>query len=105
MRRHSLLNCLCNSIILCTDNSTTLIEFDLIHMYFCSSSEFGSKTVTIKPIVKVLPKLFESREKAVRDEARLLAVEVYRWIRDALRPQLQNITSVQVRQEPLLHHL
>lgn len=60
------------------------------------SSEFGSKTVTLKPIVKVLPKLFESRDKAVRDEAKLLAVEVYRWIRDALRPSLQNITPVLV---------
>lgn len=44
----------------------------------------------------MLPKLFESREKAVRDEAKLLAVEVYKWIRDALRPPLQNINSVQV---------
>ena len=60
------------------------------------SSEFGAKVVTVKPIVKVLPKLFESRDKAVRDEARLLAVEVYRWIRDALRPSLQNINAVQV---------
>ncbi|XP_041753854.1 cytoskeleton-associated protein 5-like [Coregonus clupeaformis] len=60
--------------------------------------EFGSKTVTLKPIVKVLPKLFESREKAVRDEAKLLAVEVYRWIRDSLRPPLQNINSVQLKE-------
>lgn len=52
--------------------------------------------MTLKPVVKVLPKQFESREKAVRDEAKLLAVEVYRWIRDALRPSLQNINSVQV---------
>lgn len=50
----------------------------------------------MKPLVKVLPKQFESREKAVREEAKLLAVEVYRWIRDALRPSLQNINSVQV---------
>lgn len=47
-------------------------------------------------MVKILPKQFESREKAVRDEARLLAVEIYKWIRDALRPSLQNINSVQV---------
>lgn len=60
-------------------------------------SEFGSKIITLKPVVKVLPKLFESREKAVRDEAKLLAVEIYRWIRDALRAPLQNINSVQVR--------
>ncbi|XP_057185061.1 cytoskeleton-associated protein 5 isoform X3 [Triplophysa rosa] len=60
--------------------------------------EFGSKIITLKPVVKVLPKLFESREKAVRDEAKLLAVEIYRWIRDALRPPLQNINSVQLKE-------
>uniref|UniRef100_A0A8C7YVM3 Cytoskeleton associated protein 5 n=1 Tax=Oryzias sinensis TaxID=183150 RepID=A0A8C7YVM3_9TELE len=60
--------------------------------------EFGSKIVTLKPVVKILPKQFESREKAVRDEARLLAVEIYKWIRDALRPSLQNINSVQLKE-------
>ncbi|XP_047658144.1 cytoskeleton-associated protein 5 isoform X2 [Tachysurus fulvidraco] len=60
-------------------------------------SEFGSKIITLKPVVKVLPKLFESREKAVRDEAKLLAVEIYKWIRDALRAPLQNINSVQLK--------
>lgn len=66
-------------------------------------SEFGSKIVTLKPVVKVLPKQFESREKAVRDEAKLLAVEIYKWIRDALRPSLQNINSVQVG--PIITHI
>lgn len=65
-----------------------------VNLFF---SEFGSKIITLKPVVKVLPKLFESREKAVRDEAKSLAVEIYRWIRDALRAPLQNINSVQVR--------
>ncbi|XP_035011741.2 cytoskeleton-associated protein 5 isoform X3 [Hippoglossus stenolepis] len=60
-------------------------------------SEYGSKIVTLKPIVKILPKQFESREKAVRDEAKLLAVEIYRWIRDAIRPSLQTINSVQLK--------
>ncbi|KAJ0029546.1 hypothetical protein NQD34_004543 [Periophthalmus magnuspinnatus] len=61
-------------------------------------SEFGSKIVTLKPVVKILPKQFESREKAVRDEAKQLAIEIYKWIRDALRPPLQNINSVQLKE-------
>ncbi|XP_026643480.1 cytoskeleton-associated protein 5 isoform X1 [Microtus ochrogaster] len=61
-------------------------------------SEFGSKIILLKPIIKVLPKLFESRDKAVRDEAKLIAVEIYRWIRDALRHPLQNINSVQLKE-------
>uniref|UniRef100_A0A8C5APV6 TOG domain-containing protein n=1 Tax=Gadus morhua TaxID=8049 RepID=A0A8C5APV6_GADMO len=62
-----------------------------------AGNEFGSKIVTLKPVVKVLPKQFESREKAVRDEAKLLAIEIFRWIRDALRPPLQGINSVQLK--------
>ncbi|CAL9697086.1 unnamed protein product [Knipowitschia caucasica] len=61
-------------------------------------SEFGSKIVTLKPVVKILSKQFESREKAVRDEAKQLAIEIYKWIRDALRPPLQNINSVQMKE-------
>lgn len=72
--------------------------FCLYKSYLFLCSEFGSKIVPLKPIIKVLPKLFESREKAVRDEAKLLAVEIYRWIRDALRPPLQNINPVQVNE-------
>uniref|UniRef100_A0A667Y1U7 Cytoskeleton associated protein 5 n=1 Tax=Myripristis murdjan TaxID=586833 RepID=A0A667Y1U7_9TELE len=63
-----------------------------------ANSEFGAKTFSVKSIVKLLPKLFESREKPVRDEAKLLAVEVYKWIRDALRPSLQNINTVQLKE-------
>uniref|UniRef100_A0A3B4WQQ0 Cytoskeleton associated protein 5 n=1 Tax=Seriola lalandi dorsalis TaxID=1841481 RepID=A0A3B4WQQ0_SERLL len=78
------------------DNKNPKIVVACIETLRKALSEFGSKIVTLKPVVKVLPKQFESREKAVRDEAKLLAVEIYRWIRDALRPPLQNINSVQV---------
>lgn len=47
--------------------------------------EFGSKVITIKPLVKKIPVLFSDRDKAVRDEARLMVVEIYRWIGPALR--------------------
>ncbi|XP_041074524.1 cytoskeleton-associated protein 5-like isoform X2 [Polyodon spathula] len=80
------------------DNKNPKIIVMCIETIRKALSEFGSKIVTLKPVVKVLPKLFESREKAVRDEAKLLAVEMYRWIRDALRPPLQNINSVQFKE-------
>ncbi|XP_008309452.1 cytoskeleton-associated protein 5 isoform X1 [Cynoglossus semilaevis] len=80
------------------DNKNPKIVVACIETLRKALSEFGSKIVTLKPVVKVLPKQFESREKAVRDEARLLAIEVYRWIRDALRPSLQNINSVQLKE-------
>ncbi|XP_072905784.1 cytoskeleton-associated protein 5 isoform X4 [Hemitrygon akajei] len=80
------------------DNKTPKVVVACIETIRKALSEFGSKIIQLKPIVKVLPKLFESREKAVRDEAKLLAVEVYKWIRDALRPPLQNINSVQLKE-------
>ncbi|KAM7396138.1 hypothetical protein PAMP_019206 [Pampus punctatissimus] len=80
------------------DNKNPKIVVACIEALRKALSEFGSKIVTLKPVVKVLPKQFESREKAVRDEAKLLAVEIYKWIRDALRPPLQNINSVQLKE-------
>ncbi|XP_065129691.2 cytoskeleton-associated protein 5 isoform X2 [Paramisgurnus dabryanus] len=79
------------------DNKNPKIVVACIETLRKALCEFGSKIITLKPVVKILPKQFESREKAVRDEAKLLAVEIYRWIRDALRPPLQNINSVQLK--------
>ncbi|CAH2325956.1 cytoskeleton-associated 5-like isoform X1 [Pelobates cultripes] len=79
------------------DNKNPKIVVASVETLRRALSEFGSKIMTLKPIIKVLPKLFESREKAVRDEAKLLSVEIYRWIRDALRPPLQNINPVQLK--------
>lgn len=52
---------------------------------------FGSKVVPIKPIIKHVPKLLEHKEKTVRDECKLLAVEMYRWAGQAILPQLQTL--------------
>ncbi|XP_077424223.1 cytoskeleton-associated protein 5 isoform X2 [Vanacampus margaritifer] len=80
------------------DNKNPKIVVACIETLRKALSEFGSKIATLKPVVKVLPKQFESREKAVRDEAKMLAVEIYKWIRDALRPSLQNINSVLLKE-------
>nr|DBA17482.1 TPA: hypothetical protein GDO54_002918 [Pyxicephalus adspersus] len=80
------------------DNKNPKIVVACVETLRKGLSEFGSKIMSLKPIIKVLPKLFESREKAVRDEAKLLAVEIYRWIRDALRTPLQNINPVQLKE-------
>lgn len=61
-------------------------------------SEFGGKVFSLKPIVKVLPKLFDHSDKTVREEAKALAIEIYKWIRDILKSQLQNIKPVQLKE-------
>ncbi len=67
--------------------------------------DFGHKVVGIKPIVKQIQKLLEDRDKIVREETKLMVIEMYRWVGAALKPQLANLKPVQVRAHtlPRLH--
>ncbi|PFH58129.1 hypothetical protein XA68_14119 [Ophiocordyceps unilateralis] len=47
---------------------------------------FGCKLVDPKPVLKVLPKAFGAADKNVRAEATNLTVELYRWLREAMKP-------------------
>ena len=59
---------------------------------------FGSKIITVKPLVKQFQRLLEDRDKTVREEGKQLVVEVYRWIGPPIKPQLANLKPVQVSQ-------
>ncbi|KAK9876516.1 hypothetical protein WA026_013890 [Henosepilachna vigintioctopunctata] len=58
--------------------------------------EFGIKIVNPKPLLKKLPTLFADRDKVVRDEARQLAIEMFRWMGPALKPQLTSLQPLQI---------
>ncbi|KAI8625049.1 ARM repeat-containing protein [Xylariaceae sp. FL1651] len=47
---------------------------------------YGCKVADPKPVLKILPKAFGHADKNVRAEATSLAVEFYRWLRDAMKP-------------------
>ncbi|KAM0334996.1 hypothetical protein ACHAQA_000030 [Verticillium albo-atrum] len=47
---------------------------------------YGCKTVDPKPALKALPKAFGHADKNVRAAATSLAVEFYRWLREAMKP-------------------
>ncbi|KAH8647107.1 armadillo-type protein [Xylariales sp. PMI_506] len=47
---------------------------------------YGCKTVDPKPVLKILPKAFGHADKNVRAEATNLSVELYRWLREAMKP-------------------
>ncbi|KAI5201787.1 hypothetical protein AUEXF2481DRAFT_693324 [Aureobasidium subglaciale EXF-2481] len=47
---------------------------------------YGCKTVEPKPIIKLLPKVYGHADKNVRAEAQNLTVELYRWLKDAMKP-------------------
>ena len=57
---------------------------------------FGAKVIPIKPIMKEFPPWFENRDKAVRTEASLMVVEMYRWLGKALTPAVEALNPVQV---------
>ena len=60
-------------------------------------SEFGSKVLPIKPFLKQVIPLLDDRDKSVRDEAKLLLVEIYKWIgKQTLTPMIQNVKPIQV---------
>ena len=51
---------------------------------------FGCKIVEYKPVLKVLPKVFGHADKNVRAEATNLTVELYRWLKDAMKAVFWN---------------
>jgi cytoskeleton-associated protein 5 len=51
---------------------------------------YGCKTVDPKPVLKALPKVFGHADKNVRAESTKLAVELYRWLREAMKPMFWN---------------
>ncbi|ORY77349.1 armadillo-type protein, partial [Protomyces lactucae-debilis] len=60
---------------------------------------FGAKTVKAKPAVQVLPKLFAHADKNVRAEAIDLAITLYRWLGDVVKPLiLADLKPVQVKE-------
>jgi len=64
---------------------------------FIYCREFGSKVLNIKPLLKKLQSILEDRDKGVRDEAKLLAIEIYSWIGPTpVKANLANLKPLQV---------
>jgi hypothetical protein len=51
---------------------------------------YGVKTVEPKPTLKALPKIYGHADKNVRAEGQALTVELYRWLREAMKPLFWN---------------
>ncbi|XP_019623071.1 PREDICTED: cytoskeleton-associated protein 5-like isoform X1 [Branchiostoma belcheri] len=59
---------------------------------------YGNKIMPIKPVVKTLPPLLEHKDKAVREEAKQLSLEIYRWIGPAFTTALQGVKPVVMKE-------
>ncbi|UJR08232.1 hypothetical protein I4U23_012505 [Adineta vaga] len=65
-------------------------------------AEFGSKVLPIKPFLKQMIPLLDDRDKSVRDESKLLLVEVYKWVgKQTLMPMIQNMQELQTEFDKL----
>ncbi|KAF3939910.1 hypothetical protein ABW19_dt0201686 [Dactylella cylindrospora] len=61
--------------------------------------EFGAKIVDPKSVLKQLPKLFAHSDKNVRAEAVSLTVELYKWLKDGMKPLFfQDLKPVQQKE-------
>lgn len=58
--------------------------------------EFGPKVVSVKPLMKKIANFLEDRDKTVREEGKAMVVEMYRWIGDRLKQQLNTLKPVHV---------
>lgn len=56
--------------------------------------EFGAKVISVKPLVKKIPALLSDRDKTVREEAKQLTIEIYRWIGPVFKTQIQSLPQV-----------
>ncbi|XP_014256323.1 protein mini spindles isoform X2 [Cimex lectularius] len=79
-----------------TESKNPKIVSASIHIINQSLTEFGAKTVSIGKILKRVPKLLEDRDNNVRAEAKLLLLEMYRWLGPAIKSQLSNLKPVQI---------
>ena len=59
---------------------------------------FGNKVVGIKPLLKIMPALFLHKDKVVRDEAKQLAIEMYKWVNMAVKQALNGIPPLALKE-------
>lgn len=68
----------------------------ILGIFYFIYRDFGPKVINIKPLIKKMPVLLEDRDKGIREEGKTMVIEIYRWIGDALKPQLNSLKPVQV---------
>ncbi|XP_011700705.1 PREDICTED: cytoskeleton-associated protein 5 isoform X2 [Wasmannia auropunctata] len=58
--------------------------------------EFGPKVISMKPLMKKIANFLEDRDKMVREEGKAMVVEMYRWVGDRLKQQLNTLKPVHI---------
>jgi len=59
---------------------------------------YGVKIIPVKPILKIVPELYNNNNKTCREDARDLVVELYRWLGAATKPTIDSLRPAQVKE-------
>jgi cytoskeleton-associated protein 5 len=77
-------------------HKTLKIRIGSISTLIAAIKSFGASAIPVKDVLKSLVSLFEDSDKKMRDLATELTVEIYRWIRDIVRPHIEGLRSTQM---------
>ena len=69
----------------------------LFKLIFFLLRAFGLPVVPIKNLVQPLMKLFDDKNAPVRKEATNLTTELYKWIKDGIKPFISNLRTAQLK--------
>jgi cytoskeleton-associated protein 5 len=61
------------------ENKMPTVVQSCLEIYRIALNLYGNETITLEPVIKQLNKLLEAPDQTVRDECKLLCVEMYRW--------------------------
>lgn len=87
-------------------NKQPKIVVACLDLFTAALKEFGAKVMDVKKLMKTVPAQLEHKDKNVREAAKGLAVEMYRWLGPALKTSLEgSLKPVQVRMNNYVHTL
>lgn len=77
-------------------HKTLKIRIGCISLLINAIRSFGIGVIPVKELLKSLTTIFEDSDKKMRELAIELTVELYRWIRDAVKSQLDGLRLSQM---------
>uniref|UniRef100_A0A0A9YXT8 Cytoskeleton-associated protein 5 n=1 Tax=Lygus hesperus TaxID=30085 RepID=A0A0A9YXT8_LYGHE len=81
-----------------TESKNPKISAASVHIITDALREFGPKVINVNKLIKRAMPLLEDRDKGVRDETKQLLIEMYRWLGEALTPQLSSLKPAQLNE-------
>ncbi|CAB0005062.1 unnamed protein product [Nesidiocoris tenuis] len=79
-----------------TEVKNPKIQAASVHLITEALREFGPKVINPNKLIKRAIALLEDRDKTVRQEAKQLLIEIYRWLGPALASQLSSLKTAQL---------